>query len=88
MQCTVHIKTVPFFHIIDNFKSQKISFKAVKENPNDLDIVSDHFKTQEMCNNAVSEDPYYLQYVNDCFVMSEQAKYGLKPLIEMMIIRW
>ena len=31
MQSAVHIKTVPFFHIIDNFKSQKISFKAVKE---------------------------------------------------------
>ena len=87
MQSAVHIKTVPFFHIIDNFKSQKISFKAVKETQM-IWILSDHFKTQEMCNKAVSEDPYCLQYVNDCFVMSEQAKYGLKPLIEMMIIRW
>ena len=48
-------------------------FKAVKEDPKDLDIVPDHFKTQEMCDKTVSEDHYYLQYVTNCFVTSEQA---------------
>ena len=38
-------------------------FKAVKEDPKDLDIVPDYFKTQEMCDKTVREDPYYLQYV-------------------------
>ena len=49
-------------------------FKAVKEDPQDLDIVPNHYKTQEMCNKAMSEDPYSLQFFPNCIVTSEQTK--------------
>ena len=66
-------QTSTIVFVTNHFKSQEMCFKAVKEDPKDLDIVPDHFKTQEMCDKTVSEDHYYLQYVTNCFVTSEQA---------------
>ena len=66
-------QTSAIFFVTNHFNSQEMCFKAVKEDPKDLDIVPDHFKTQEMCDKTVSEDHYYLQYVTNCFVTSEQA---------------
>ena len=39
----------------DQYKTQEMCDKVVKENPRVLELVPDQFVTQEMCNEAVKE---------------------------------
>ena len=54
MQCVEDhgcLKYVP-----DQYKTQEMCERAIKDDPWALEFVPDHFKTQEMCDKAVSKD--------------------------------
>ena len=65
--------TMPFYFILDCFKTQGICIKVVRKKPWMLEAVPDYFKTREMCNDVVEKVPWALRYVPDCFKTQEMC---------------
>ena len=68
--CSEIMRTMPdaFHHILDCFKTQEMSIKAVEVDPSFLQFVPYHLKMQGICDKAVRDNPRTLLFVPDWFV--------------------
>ena len=63
--------------ILDQFKTQEMSAKAVDENRWCFRYVPDQSKTQEMCYKVVTQHPLCLEYVPDQYKSKEMCSDNL-----------
>ena len=67
--------TIPFYFILDCFKTQGICIKVAQKKPWTLEAVPDYFKTREMCSDVVEKVPWVLRHVPDCYKTQEMCDY-------------
>ena len=63
----------------DDYRSQKISIRAIIKTPEMLPFISDHLKTREICKHDVKTLPFVIRYVSDRY--KTQQIYD-KPVLE------
>ena len=54
-------------HSLDNYKSLKISIRAITKNLELLRFIPDGIKTKKMCKNALKKLPFLIRYVPNKF---------------------